>query len=236
MKNLMPTGRRRRYLMLPLPVMSRTARNISLVAVLVLLSNFLSHFLLNRDWEQTARLPDQSHSGELYLLDKAARYIEDEEAFALKVEEVARQLAIPPEWLMAVMYAESRFDPGVFNQAGSGAIGLIQFMPATAQELNISVERLQRMDAIRQMEYVYLYLDKIRQRYGEYHSLPDLYLGILYPKARKQPVCYTLYAQPAIAFQRNSGLDEDHDGRVTIYDIDQRMKRLFPTAYQVKRD
>ena len=140
-------------------------------------------------------------------------------------------LNVPPEWLMAVMYSESQFDASVLNHKGSGATGLIQFMPATASDLNVSMQRLRDMNHTQQLEYVYLYLQKVRERYGEYDSLTDLYLAILYPKARKQDLCYTMYAKPSKSYKQNSGLDENKDGRVTVSDIDRRMMRLYPTAY-----
>ncbi len=167
----------------------------------------------------------------LYLLDKASLFVSRPEDFELKVRDISSMLGIAPEWLMAVMYSESRFDASAVNLKGSGATGLIQFMAATAEEFGISIHRLEKMDHLQQLEYVYLYLDKVRQRYGDYRDLTDLYLGILYPKARGQDYCYTLYAKPSKQYQQNAGLDENHDGRVTVSDIEHRMKRLYPTAF-----
>ncbi|MEL7340901.1 MAG: transglycosylase SLT domain-containing protein [Bacteroidota bacterium] len=230
----------RRYVVLSLPKLSPPVRNTSIVVLLILGSNLLTHrlFRSERDVrpfslvaERSPKERSRSPSHQLYLLDKAAEHIDDLRGFEAKVRELSQMLEIPPEWLMAVMYAESAFDPGVANHQGSGAVGLIQFMPATAESLAVSPDRLRRMDAVQQLEYVYLYLQQTRERYGEFESLTDLYLSILYPKARKQDYCYTLYAEPTIAYRQNSVLDEDQDGRVTITDIDRRMKRLFPTAH-----
>lgn len=170
----------------------------------------------------------------LYLLDKASLHIPQIERFEDKVRDVSGMLGVAPEWLMAVMYSESKFDPGVRNFKGSGATGLIQFMAGTAGEMNISLERLGRMDAVQQLEYVYLYLQTVRDRYGDYSSLTDLYLAILYPKARGEEYCYTLYARPSKQYNQNSGLDENKDGRVSVSDIEKRMKRLYPTAYMAE--
>lgn len=175
--------------------------------------------------------PSEPPAPELYLLDKAEYCAEDKQQFADKVREISQMLGVQPEWLMAVMYSESKFNPGIFNHKGSGAVGLIQFMPRTANELNVSTQRLQNMSCVQQMEYVYMYLERVRQRYGEIKTLTDLYLAILYPKALNQDYCFTLYAKPSKAFRQNSGLDENRDGRVTVSDIDRRMQRLYPTAY-----
>lgn len=170
----------------------------------------------------------------LYLIDKASLHIPQIESFETKVRDISAMLGVAPEWLMAVMYSESKFDPGVKNFKGSGATGLIQFMEGSAGEMNVSLERLGRMNAVQQLEYVYLYLQTVRDRYGDYSSLTDLYLAILYPKARGEEYCYTLYARPSKQYKQNSGLDENKDGRVSVSDIEKRMKRLYPTAYMAE--
>ena len=172
-----------------------------------------------------------SASQSLYLIEHARPFVNDLDAFAGRVLDIAEDLDVPPDWLMAVMYAESRLDPGIENLQGSGATGLIQFMPTTAAELGTSVERLRRMEAVQQLEYVYLYLQQVRERYGNYESLTDLYLAILYPKARGQDYCYTLFSRPMESYRQNKGLDKDRDGRVTISDVDKHLKGLFPEAY-----
>lgn len=57
--------------------------------------------------------------------------------FVLKVRDIAKRLQMPTEganWLMACMAFETgeTFSPTIKNGAGSGATGLIQFMPKTA--------------------------------------------------------------------------------------------------------
>lgn len=226
----------KRYLVLSLPSFFPGALKKYLwVILLVLGSNYLSHRLWN-DGESLENKLIGGEAKELYLADKASMYIPNTYDFIGKVKEIAQMLDIPAEWLMTVMYAESKFDAGVANFKGSGAVGLIQFMPATARDMNISIDRLQRMTPIQQLEYVFLYLQRARERYGEYDSLTDLYLAILYPKARKQDYCYTLYAKPTRAYTQNSGLDEDKDGRVNISDIDRHMKRLYPDAYMIEKN
>lgn len=231
-------GNNKRYLVLPLPgKLPRSIKNVSFILVLVFGTNFLSHTLFNPLMEsEDIAIESVEETETLYLLDKARLFIEDTQGFEKKVREIADMLSIQPEWLMAVMYAESQFDASVLNHKGSGATGLIQFMPATASEMNVSTERLKRMQPIQQLEYVYLYLQTVRERYGEFNTLTDLYLGILFPKAIGQDFCYTLYAYPQKSFQQNSGLDENKDHRVTISDIDRRMRRLFPSAYAIRKE
>ncbi|MEL6671667.1 MAG: transglycosylase SLT domain-containing protein [Bacteroidota bacterium] len=220
----------------PWPRISGKLTNALLVVALVLGSNYLSHRFWNPQHVMAGISPLPVQQEELYLLDKAALFVPDTYSFSQKVQEIAGMLQVPPEWLMAVMYAESKFDASVYNYKGSGAVGLIQFMPATAASLNASAERLSRMGPVQQLEYVYLYMEQVRQRYGAYQSLTDFYLAILYPKARGQDYCYTLYATPSKAYRQNKGLDEDKDGRVTVSDIDRRMKRLFPKAFVLQAE
>ena len=63
--------------------------------------------------------------------------------FIDKVTAIAIDIDVPPDWLMACMAFESGFKAGVLNKAGSGASGLIQFMPSTAKVL-AAMQRLAR--------------------------------------------------------------------------------------------
>ncbi|MEO0900061.1 MAG: transglycosylase SLT domain-containing protein [Bacteroidota bacterium] len=231
-------------------------KNIAILAIAVFVTNLLTHTLFNPSIGFSAEklgassmaalgsyssssgsmaIPAAAGGSSLYLMNEASVYVHNPVQFEGKVREVAKRLGIPPEWLMAVMYSESKFDAAVRNFKGSGATGLIQFMPATASEMGASLSQIGSTDHVQQMEYVYQYLQTVRERYGNYKSLTDLYLGILYPKAINQDPCYTLYARPSKSYKQNSGLDENKDGRVSVSDIDKRMQRKFPQAYIVKQ-
>ncbi|MCI4671475.1 MAG: transglycosylase SLT domain-containing protein [Bacteroidia bacterium] len=215
-------------------------RIILLAAGILLVSNFLT-YMFSAAKEDKKEMVYSIKTESLYLIDKASQYIADVSVFETKVRQVARNLDIPPEWLMAVMYTESRFDPSVQNFKGSGATGLIQFMVPTVRELNnrmgtqYYMSDIRRMEADDQMVLVQEYLETIKERYGEFNSLTDLYLGILYPRAIGQDYCYTLFAYPSKKYKQNSGLDENKDHAVTVSDIDSRLKRMFPTAYMAKK-
>jgi len=206
------------------------------ILVLVFITNLGTHLIFNPSALSASALSSSdivpvSQNESLYLMEKASLFVPDPSAFENKVREIAYMLDVAPEWLMSVMYSESKFDAAVRNYKGSGATGLIQFMPAAASEMNVTVQRLGNMTHLQQLEYVYLYLQTVRERYGEFQNLTDLYLAILYPKAMGQDYCYTMYASPSKSYKQNSGLDENKDSRVTVSDIDRRMQRLYPTAY-----
>lgn len=205
---------------------------IALVLVVMVASNGFTFWLSNAIYQKTQYI---AKPNELYLLSQAKAYVYDLYDFEQKVRQVSRQLKIAPEWLMAVMHAESKFDASIKNFKGSGATGLIQFMPKTAKDFNITTTQLSNMNHVQQLDYVYQYLNRQRKKYKEYYSLTDLYLAILYPKALAQDFCYTLYANPSKAYQMNAGLDQDKDGNVTVQDIDKYLKRKYPAAYVVSK-
>src|SRR3546814_21044933 len=69
---------------------------------------------------------------------------------------MAARLGTKPEYLMAVMSFETggSFSPAQANNAGSGATGLIQFMPNTAAGLGTSAAALAQMSPVEQLQYV----------------------------------------------------------------------------------
>ncbi|MBK6888585.1 MAG: lytic transglycosylase domain-containing protein [Sphingobacteriales bacterium] len=212
-----------------------------LLAAIVLVSNIAAQLIVNgfgfiaRAGNKTAGT--QTSMASLYLLKVATPYLAQPQKFEDKVRTVSQQLQIPPEWLMAVMHSESSFNAAARNLKGSGATGLIQFMPQIAKQLGTTTDKLHKMSHLKQLDYVYDYLHSIKQqRKVSYTNLTNLYLAILYPAALGNDPCYTLYAKPAIQYRQNAGLDENKDGKVTIYDIDQRLKRMYPTAYNIKNN
>ncbi|WP_022699313.1 hypothetical protein [Euryhalocaulis caribicus] len=116
-------------------------------------------------------------------------------------------------WLMACMAFETgrSFDPAQKNLAGSGATGLIQFMPPTAKGLGTSTAGLAVMHPVEQLEYVKAYFAPYASRI---HTLPDMYMAILMPAfvgSREDAVLFS----GGVAYRQNSGLDSDRDGKVT---------------------
>lgn len=127
---------------------------------------------------------------------------------------MCRRLIIPdPSWMMSCMAFETgeTFSPSIRNSAGSGAVGLIQFMPATAAALGTSIEALAVMTAENQLTWVEEYFRPYKGRMG---NLGDLYMAILYPKAIGKPDDFVLFANN-IAYRQNSGLDINHDGTIS---------------------
>lgn len=139
-------------------------------------------------------------------------------AFAARVVEIADQIGVDPDWLMACMAFESgrSFSASVVNGAGSGAIGLIQFMPSTASQLGTTPSNLAAMSAEHQLEYVLEYFLPYQNRL---HSIEDLYMAILWPSAVGKPLGYVLFDRNDAAhpkrYIQNAGLDWNKDGQIT---------------------
>ncbi len=103
-----------------------------------------------------------------------ANYVtSNRDAFLKKVVDIAGRLGINPNWLMAVMYKESRLNHAVVNSI-SGASGLIQFMPQTASSLGTSTATLAGMSNVAQLDYVYSYFRPYR---GKIKSYVDIAIG-----------------------------------------------------------
>jgi hypothetical protein len=138
--------------------------------------------------------------------------------FRVRIREVAANLQTDPNFLMACMAFESAgtFSSSIKNGAGSGAVGLIQFMPSTAQALGTTTERLVAMSAVRQLEFVEKYFIWTK---GRLNTLEDVYMAILWPSAIGKPQNYVLFdkndpAHPTRYIQ-NAGLDFNKDGLIT---------------------
>jgi hypothetical protein len=136
--------------------------------------------------------------------------------FRDKVRAIAAGLGTDPNFLMAAMAFETgrSFDASQLNRAGSGAVGLIQFMPHTATALGTNSAALAAMTPEAQLDVVQKYFAPYE---GNLHSLSDLYMAILWPVAVAKPDDFVLFSQsinPAV-YRQNAGLDVNGDGKVT---------------------
>ena len=108
---------------------------------------------------------------------------ENREEFTEKVNNISNELGIEANWLMFVMWFESRLNPKAVNPV-SNATGLIQFMPLTAKGLNTTISELKAMSNVEQLDYVLKYLKPYK---GKMKTWVDVYLAVFYPKAMGKP-------------------------------------------------
>lgn len=129
---------------------------------------------------------------------------------------LADDLGMPADDLMSCMAFETgrTFRADVRNMAGSGATGLIQFMPETARSLGTTTDKLAAMTAEDQLNFVWKYFAPYK---GRLRNLGDVYMAILWPGAVGQPDSFVLFdqAKRPTAYRQNAGLDVNRDGKVT---------------------
>ena len=147
--------------------------------------------------------------------------VKDDAPFQQEVSAVAGRLGVSEADLYAVMSFETggSFSPSQKNMAGSGATGLIQFMPSTAEGLGTSTQALSGMSRVQQMQFVETYLKNAGVKPGM--QLSDLYMAVLFPAAVGKSDDYVLFGNGAmsgyggVAYDQNSGLDKNGDGSIT---------------------
>jgi len=161
--------------------------------------------------------------------------------FEQTMNSICTKLAINPNWLMMVMWSESRLDAQAVNkQAGDSenaqvrsanrATGLIQFMPDTAKNLGTSTQKLYAMSAIDQLHYVYAYF---KPWTGKIHSYFDLYLITFFPIAVGKPDDFIIQTNKVTAItiaKQNPFFDMNKDGQLTVGEIKRRMYLSIPEA------
>ena len=137
------------------------------------------------------------------------------DAFLNKVIEVSGRLSVDPNWLMAVMYKESRINHRAVNSTG-GATGLIQFMPATAIGLGTTTSALLNMSNVEQLDWVQKYFWNYR---GRMKSYVDMYLVTFFPIALGKPddwVMQTSTLSAQLIARQNPGINQNAAGVITV--------------------
>jgi hypothetical protein len=121
---------------------------------------------------------------------------------------------VAASYLMACMAFETgrTFSPSIKNMAGSGATGLIQFMPKTAVGLGTTTDKLSQMTAVEQMRYVERHFEPYANRV---ETLCDMYMAIFLPKYIGRNDDTVLFERGQIGYTQNAGLDRDKKGYIT---------------------
>jgi len=140
--------------------------------------------------------------------------------------EAAAVLNINPDWLATVMSFESGFRPEVRNAAGSGATGLIQFMPSTARGLGTTTDELAQMTFAEQIPYVVQYLAP----HMPFPDLDSVYLAIFYPAAKNHADDWVVASDGSAVYTQNKGFDREGKGYVTRHDITSTIRGVLNAA------
>ena len=150
---------------------------------------------------------------------------ENKKEFALKVADICSQLNIKPDWLMFVMWFESRLNQQAVNPI-SGSTGLIQFMPSTARSLGTTTDVLKHMSNVQQLDYVLAYL---RPYKGRMKTWVDVYLAVFYPKAMGNP---NFVITSDIVAKQNKIFDLNKDLDISVKEIETALRKQIPEKYR----
>lgn len=151
---------------------------------------------------------------------------QNKEKFIEKVNDIANYLGINADWLMFVMWFESRLNPQAVNPI-SFATGLIQFMPATARSLGVTTEMLKSMDNLHQLDYVFAYLKPYRWRMKTW---VDVYLAVFYPTAMGKGDDYVIKSD--IVAKQNKIFDLNKDLDISVKEIKTALIKNMPEKYK----
>lgn len=156
----------------------------------------------------------------------------DRAAFVAKVRAIASELGTNPNWLMGVMWAESKLNPQAQNTVypvqGGYATGLIQFTPDTARSLGTSTAALLDMDGVQQLDYVKKYF---RPYSGRLRSYFDVYAAVFFPAAIGKPdawVFQTSRLSASTIARQNPAVDLNDDGKITVGEFKEYLKNTIP--------
>jgi hypothetical protein len=164
--------------------------------------------------------------------------VSQDTSFTKGITDLAKKYNVPEDYLYAVMGFETggTFSPSVKNKAGSGATGLIQFMPETAKGLGTSTDSLSKMTRTEQLKYVDKYFEGTLNKGG---SLSDVYMSVLFPAAVGKPDNFVLFGKGAMsgytgtAYTQNAGLDLNKDGSVTKAEAAKKVEAYLPKTPKV---
>lgn len=151
------------------------------------------------------------------------------DGFCARLEEIAQHLNCDPTDLLGMMNSESGIDPTAVN-GSSGATGLIQFMPSTAEGLGTTTEALRNMSAIEQLDYVEKFFDgNLRMAgipSGQRLEAGTLYALVFLPACANNEVL-TYRGDGHGWYEANSGLDTDGNGDISISDLTVRVQNKY---------
>jgi len=152
------------------------------------------------------------------------------ESNQLKVIEVATELGINPNWLLAVIYFETAktFSPSKTNSIGS--VGLIQFTRdkagvayKTINGKKYVLSDIAKMTFEAQMDLVLEYFKEVKKTTGKsFNSFMDVYFAVFFPKALNQSNSYvlsTLGLSASLIAKQNPIFDSNKDGKITKAEI-----------------
>lgn len=145
--------------------------------------------------------------------------------FYPKLVQISSELGMKPEDIIAIMASESGINPGVPNQAGSHAIGLIQFTDDTLKGLgyNKDWKEFGSVSGEKQLDYVKKYIEsQMTFNGGKPLNATTFYVATYWPVALKLPGVRDGDASTIITEENPPTVRDKKTGRVyskKYYDI-----------------
>src|SRR6218665_81548 len=138
-------------------------------------------------------------------------------AFESKVIQIAGRLGIKPDWLMIVMYAESKLNHLASN-SGSTAVGLIQFLNKTLANLGTNREAILSMTNVQQLDYVEKYFVSLGVK-GKMTDVYQVCLAVFLPKYMYSSDSTIIAYSGTATYNANKGMDIDKNGQLSVGDV-----------------
>jgi len=160
-----------------------------------------------------------------------------------KVQQVANDLNVNTNWLLAVMYFESAktFSPSIKN--GIGSVGLIQFTRdksgvnyKTINGKRYLLDDLAKMTFIQQMDVVKEYYKEVFRmlKVNKVNSFVDLYLCTFFPRAVNQPLEYVFQTSGLSASKiasQNPIFDKNKDQKITKKEVLDHFQKYYNSVF-----
>ncbi|WP_420152353.1 transglycosylase SLT domain-containing protein, partial [Siphonobacter sp.] len=147
-----------------------------------------------------------------------------------KLTAISKRLNILPEWLMVVMWQESKLNPQAKN--GSSAVGLIQFTNATVKITKKSLAEIYRMNHLQQLDLVEAYIKAAMDWKGPIRSLGDLYIVTFAPQYLRSSNATICFAKGTAGYNGNKALDFNRDGQISRADVVNFIQEKVPVTHK----
>jgi hypothetical protein len=146
-------------------------------------------------------------------------------AFVLELGRVADRLGIDKGELAVSIFLESGFNTQARNPE-SGATGLIQWLPETAEGLGTTTAAIAEMSAMDQLALVETYMRPLSRRIRAGRP-GDVYVAIFRPANIGAADTHIIAFRGTATYDQNSPLDAADKGYLTVGDIRFRCLRLL---------
>jgi hypothetical protein len=151
--------------------------------------------------------------------------------FIEKVKEIAPRIGVDPNWLMAIMHFETAgtFSPSITNSLGY--VGLIQFGASARKTLGTTKEELQKMSAVKQLDFVEKYFNLYK---GKYKTYVDTYFAVFFPPAIGKPDDWIIQGGGLSAkkiYDANPAFRQVKDGKLRVWEVKKTMLEKLPKEW-----